>query len=91
MIDEILSVIELINAFRTTDSVAVEQLSVTTSEMNRNVSEASEGSLQIAADVSTGARAAEVARAEVTEARSAATAPADLSKRPQTLVGRFRC
>ncbi len=89
-IGSIRSVIEQINAFQTTVSAAVEEQTATIQEMNRSISEASDGSSQIAANIATVARAADATTAEVTEAESAATGLTDMSNRLLALVGRFR-
>ncbi len=82
--------IERINSFQTTVSAAVEEQTATTQEMNRSISEASDGSSQIAANIATVARAAEATSAEVVEAEAAANGLTDMSNRLLALVGRFR-
>jgi methyl-accepting chemotaxis protein len=91
VIESIRGVIEQINAFQTTVSAAVEEQTATTQEMNRSISDASEGSAQIAANIATVAQAAEATSAEVAEAEAAAQHLTDMSNRLLTLVGRFRC
>ena len=89
MIDSIRDVIEQINSFQTTISAAVEQQTATTAELNRNITEASEGSAQIAGNIATVAQAAEATSAEVAHAESAADGLADMSNRLQRLVSRY--
>jgi methyl-accepting chemotaxis protein len=90
VIDKIRHVIEQINGFQTTISAAVEQQTATTAEMNRNITQASDGSTQIATTIATVAQAAEATSTEVTHAENAANDLAQLSERLKNLVGRYQ-
>ena len=83
-------VIGRINDFQTTIASAVEEQTATTSEMNRNVSEASAGSENIAVNIAGVAEAARSTSASVAESQRAAVELAEVSSRLQGLTAQFR-
>jgi methyl-accepting chemotaxis protein len=89
-IEEVSSVIGRINDFQTTIASAVEEQTATTAEMDRNVSEASGGSGNIAANIAGVAEAARSTSASVSESERAAVELADVSSRLQALTAQFR-
>jgi methyl-accepting chemotaxis protein len=89
-IEEVSGVIGRINDFQTTIASAVEEQTATTSEMNRNVSEASAGSENIAVNIAGVAEAARSTSASVTESQRAAVELAEVSSRLQGLTAQFR-
>jgi methyl-accepting chemotaxis protein len=89
-IDKVRHTIEQINNFQTTISAAVEQQTATTTEMNRNITQASTGATHIATTISTIAHAAESTTRQLAETETAATTLTDLSNRLQDLVDRYQ-
>ena len=89
-IDEVSTVIGRINDFQTTIASAVEEQTATTAEMDRNVSEASTGSGDIATSIAAVAAAARSTSESVTESQHAAVELAQVSSRLQTLAAQFR-
>jgi methyl-accepting chemotaxis protein len=89
-IEEVSSVIGQINDFQTTIASAVEEQTATTAEMDRNVTEASGGSGNIAANIAGVAEAARSTSESVSESQRAAVELADVSRRLQELTGQFR-
>jgi methyl-accepting chemotaxis protein len=89
-IAEIGAVIARINEFTNTIASAVEEQTATTNEIRRNVGEASRGSSEIAASITS---VAEVARGTVAGAGEAQRAAAELSRMAgdlQKLVAQFK-
>jgi methyl-accepting chemotaxis protein len=89
-IEEVSSVIGRINDYQTTIASAVEEQTATTAEMDRNVSEASTGSDNIATSISGVAAAALSTTESVAESQQAAVELADVSNRLQQLTSQFR-
>ncbi|GII25653.1 methyl-accepting chemotaxis protein [Planosporangium mesophilum] len=89
-IASISQVISRINAFQTTIASAVEEQSVTSQEMTRNVASAADGSGRITEGIAEVAEAARSTNAGVTETERAAGQLAELSSELEHLVGRFR-
>jgi methyl-accepting chemotaxis protein len=89
-IEEVSSVIGRINDFQTTIASAVEEQTATTAEMDRNVSEASTGSENIAANIAGVAEAARSTSESVVESQRAAGELAEVSRRLQQLTAAFR-
>jgi methyl-accepting chemotaxis protein len=88
-IAHIAEVVAEINGFQATIASAVEEQSVTTNEMTRNVSEAATGATEIASNITGVATAAQNTSAGVGESRRAAEDLARMSGELQQLVGRF--
>ena len=89
-IAEISSVIARMNDFQTSIASAVEEQTATTSEMSRNVSQASLGSTEIAQNIIGIATAAQATSSGVQETHRAAGELARMSAQMQTLVASFR-
>ena len=89
-IEEVSSVIGRINDYQTTIASAVEEQTATTAEMDRNVTEASTGSDNIATSISGVAAAALSTTESVAESQQAAVELADVSSRLQQLTSQFR-
>jgi methyl-accepting chemotaxis protein len=89
-IGEIGAIIGQINEFQTTIAAAVEEQTATTTEMNRNVGEAADGSAGIARNITQVAGAAERTTASVEESRRAAAELARMSSDLHAVVSRFR-
>jgi methyl-accepting chemotaxis protein len=89
-IEEVSSVIGQINDFQTTIASAVEEQTATTAEMDRNVTEASGGSGNIAVTIAGVAEAARSTSESVSESQRAAVDLAGVSRRLQELTGQFR-
>jgi methyl-accepting chemotaxis protein len=89
-IEEVSSVIGQINDFQTTIASAVEEQTATTAEMDRNVTEASGGSGNIAVTIAGVAEAARSTSESVSESQRAAVDLAGVSHRLQELTGQFR-
>ena len=89
-IEEVSNVIGRINDFQTTIASAVEEQTATTAEMDRNVSEASTGSGNIAVNIAGVAEAARSTSQSVVESQRAAGELAEVSSRLQQLTAQFR-
>ncbi|GAB3467397.1 CHASE3 domain-containing protein [Kineococcus endophyticus] len=89
-IAQISEIISRINAFQTTIAAAVEEQSATTREMSRSVTEAADGSAQIAAVVHDVASAVSETGAGVRSTREASEDLAGMADRLKAVVGRFR-
>jgi methyl-accepting chemotaxis protein len=89
-IEEVSSVIGRINDFQTTIASAVEEQTATTAEMDRNVTEASGGSGNIATNIAGVAEAARSTSESVSESQRAALELASVSSRLQELTAQFR-
>ena len=76
-IAQISGIIKQVNDFQNTIASAVEEQSVTTNEMTRNVTEASKGSMEIASNITSVAQAAKGTSEGATDTQKAA---AELSK-----------
>ena len=88
-INEIADVIERINDFQATIAAAVEEQAATTSEMNRNVAHAAEGSGDIANGVADVAGLLQGTSGTAAESQGIAGELDVLSQELQTLVSRF--
>ncbi|MFF5232061.1 methyl-accepting chemotaxis protein [Dactylosporangium sp. NPDC000521] len=89
-IGEISQIISRINDYQLTIASAVEEQTATTNEMNRSVSEAATGSVEIATNVSTVAAAAQNTSLNVAEAQRAASDLSRMSSEMRALVARFK-
>jgi methyl-accepting chemotaxis protein len=89
-IGEIGKIISRINDYQLTIASAVEEQTATTNEMNRNVSEAATGSVEIATNVSGVATAAQLTTEAVAETQRSTSDLARMSGDMRQLVGRFR-
>ena len=90
-IAEITAVIHQINDISNTIASAVEEQSVTTSEITRNVMEAAKASSEIAESITGAAQAAQNTSACANDTQTAAGELARMAADLQALVGRFRC
>ncbi|MEV1290061.1 methyl-accepting chemotaxis protein [Micromonospora sp. NPDC049679] len=88
-IAQIGEVVAEINGFQAMIASAVEEQSVTTNEMSRNVAEAATGVSEIASNITGVATAAQSTSAGVNESRRTAQDLAQMSGELQQLVGRF--
>jgi methyl-accepting chemotaxis protein len=88
-ITEITRIIARINDYQVTIASAVEEQTATTSEMNRNVNEAAQGSADIAGSISGVAEAAQSTAEGTAESRRAANDLARVSNELKSLVARF--
>jgi methyl-accepting chemotaxis protein len=84
------SVIGRVNAISATIATAVEQQSVTTSEMSRNVAEAAKGSDEVARNISGVAQAAQNTLSGTSESQKAARDLAEMSTQLRGLVDQFK-
>jgi methyl-accepting chemotaxis protein len=89
-IGHIAEVIGQINGFQSTIASAVEEQTVTTNEMSRNVAEAATGATEIASNITGVATAAQSTSEGVNDARRTAEDLARMSSDLQHLVGQFR-
>ncbi|MBG0816562.1 methyl-accepting chemotaxis protein [Planomonospora sp. ID82291] len=89
-IAEISGIISRINDYQLTIAGAVEEQTATTGEMNRSVTEAAQGSADIAANIAVLADAAHITAEGVGESRRAAADLAGLSQQLRELVSGFR-
>ncbi|HWS34260.1 MAG TPA: methyl-accepting chemotaxis protein [Actinoplanes sp.] len=89
-IEEISEIIARINDFQTTIASAVEEQTVTTSEMSRNVSEAAEAGARVADTINDVASSVRETTAGVAETDRAATDLAEMSGDLRRIVDRFR-
>jgi methyl-accepting chemotaxis protein len=88
-IEQITAVVARISDFQTTIASAVEEQTVTTSEVARNVSKAAMGANDISNNVSGVAEAAQTTAAAVTETQAATEDLARMSSNLQKLVAKF--
>ncbi|WP_045741045.1 methyl-accepting chemotaxis protein [Actinoplanes rectilineatus] len=89
-IEEISEIIRQINDFQTTIASAVEEQTVTTNEMSRNVSEAAGAGSTVADTIGSVATAVQATTTGVAEVDRAAEQLAGMSRDLQLLVERFR-
>ncbi|GAA1600109.1 methyl-accepting chemotaxis protein [Actinoplanes couchii] len=89
-ISEISEIIGRINDFQTTIASAVEEQTVTTNEMSRNVSEAAEAGTRVADTINAVAASVRQTTAGVAETDRAATDLAGMSTDLRRIVDRFR-
>jgi methyl-accepting chemotaxis protein len=89
-ISEISSIIGLINDSQGTIAAAVEEQTATTTEMNRNVSEAALSASQIAENISSVAAATGSTTRAMGDARTAMEEVARMAAALSSAVGRFR-
>jgi len=89
-IGRITEVINQVNDIANTIASAVEEQSVTTSEMTRNVEEAAKGSNEIVQNITGVAQAAQSTASGATETQAAAQELARLASELQSEVGQFR-
>ncbi len=89
-IERITEIIESVNIHQTTIASAVEEQTATTAEMARSVSDAADGSGQIAENIESVAHALEGTRGGVGQAKEAATELAQLSAELRRVVARFQ-
>jgi methyl-accepting chemotaxis protein len=89
-IDEITQVINKINDYQGTIASAVEEQTVTTGEISRNVTDAARGSTEIANNISGVATAAESTSQGAVETKTAATELSTMAADMQTLIGKFK-
>ncbi len=92
-IDSIRGVLEIIHQiadYQDAIASAVEEQAATTSEISRNVSDASHGSSRIATNIQVVANAADSTASGASDSQRAATELARMSADLQTLVGHFR-
>ncbi|WP_436524332.1 methyl-accepting chemotaxis protein [Actinoplanes sp. HUAS TT8] len=88
-IGEISEIIGRINEFQTTIASAVEEQTVTTNEMSRNVNEAAEAGARVAGTITGVAESVQMTTVGVTEANRAATDLAGMSTDLRRIVERF--
>ncbi|KUL33715.1 methyl-accepting chemotaxis protein [Actinoplanes awajinensis] len=88
-IEEISEIINRINEFQTTIASAVEEQTVTTNEMSRNVTEAAEAGARVADTITGVAASVQLTTVGVTEADRAATQLAGMSTDLRRIVERF--
>ena len=79
-----------INEISTAIAAAVEEQSVTTSEIGRSVGEASRGTMEISSNISGVATAAKFTAQGANEILEAAQGLSNVAKQVQEVVGRFR-
>ncbi|MEV6601103.1 methyl-accepting chemotaxis protein [Actinoplanes sp. NPDC051346] len=89
-IEEISEIIARISDFQTTIASAVEEQSVTTNEMSRNVAEAATAGGQVASTITDVAHSVQLTTVGVGEADRAASQLADMSVDLRRIVERFR-
>ncbi|MEV6349977.1 methyl-accepting chemotaxis protein [Actinoplanes sp. NPDC051851] len=89
-IQEISEIIGRINEFQTTIASAVEEQTVTTNEMSRNVSEAAQAGSQVAGSIDDVAASVQLTTTGVAEADRAASHLATMSGDLRRIVERFR-
>jgi methyl-accepting chemotaxis protein len=89
-IGEVSRIITQVNDYQVTISSAVEEQTATTNEMNRNVAEAANGSVQIADSIGGVATVAKTTTESVTEAQDAVRELSGVSDELRGMVGRFR-
>jgi methyl-accepting chemotaxis protein len=89
-ISEISEIIGRISEFQTTIASAVEEQTVTTNEMSRNVTEAADAGGRVAETINDVAASVQLTTVGVTEATRAAGQLAEMSDDLQVIVNRFR-
>jgi methyl-accepting chemotaxis protein len=89
-ISHISSIITEMSSYQLTIASAVEEQTATTNEMNRSVTQAAEGSTEIAMTIEAVAQATESTTEGVAQTREAAAQLAQMSAELQAVVGRFR-
>jgi methyl-accepting chemotaxis protein len=89
-IEEITEIIGRISEFQTTIASAVEEQTVTTNEMSRNVTEAADAGGRVADTINDVASSVQLTTVGVTEATRAAGRLAEMSDDLQLIVDRFR-
>jgi methyl-accepting chemotaxis protein len=89
-ISEITRIIASINDYQVTIASAVEEQTATTSEMNRNINEAAEGSADIAGSIGGVAEATQTTAEGTAESRQAAADLAHIATELRDLVTRFQ-
>jgi methyl-accepting chemotaxis protein len=89
-IGQIGDIINTINDYQLTIASAVEQQSATTSEMNRNVTQAATGSTEITGNIVGVATAAQLTSSGVLESQTAAAELARMSAEMLSIVTAFR-
>ncbi|HEX8325412.1 MAG TPA: methyl-accepting chemotaxis protein, partial [Tepidisphaeraceae bacterium] len=89
-IKQISLVINQINDISNTIASAVEEQTATTSEMGRNIGEASKGSTEIAQNITGVAQAAQSTSGGATQTQSASGELSKMAAQLQTLVSRFK-
>jgi len=89
-IAQVAQIIGQINEYQTTIASAVEEQTATTSEMNRSLTEAANGSEQIAVKVTSVAGAVRTTSQSATESQDAAHELSRISAELHGLVGKFR-
>ncbi|MEU7908632.1 methyl-accepting chemotaxis protein [Actinoplanes sp. NPDC049118] len=89
-IEEISEIIGRISEFQTTIASAVEEQTVTTNEMSRNVTEAAEAGGRVAETITEVASSVQLTTVGVTEATRAAGQLAEMSDDLRAIVNRFR-
>jgi methyl-accepting chemotaxis protein len=89
-IAEISEIIGRISEFQTTIASAVEEQTVTTNEMSRNVTEAADAGGRVAETINDVATSVQLTTVGVTEANRAAGQLAEMSDDLQVIVNRFR-
>ncbi|MEV0901100.1 methyl-accepting chemotaxis protein [Actinoplanes sp. NPDC049802] len=89
-IGEISQIIARINAYQLTIASAVEEQTATTGEMSRSVSDAAQGSTEIAATITGVATAAQTTTSSLAEAATTARELAGISAELEQVIGRFR-
>ncbi len=89
-IEEISEIIGRISELQTTIASAVEEQTVTTNEMSRNVTEAADAGGRVAATIGDVAASVQLTTVGVTEANKAAGQLAEMSDDLRTIVNRFQ-
>jgi methyl-accepting chemotaxis protein len=89
-ISHISSIITEMSSYQLTIASAVEEQTATTNVMNRSVTQAAEGSTEIAMTIEAVAQATESTTEGVAQTREAAAQLAQMSAELQAVVGRFR-
>ena len=87
---QIAELITSINDIQNSIAVAIEEQSITTGEIGRNVTEAAQGTQKIARDIVSVADAAKGTAAGAEQARQAATRLSEMARELGTLVDQFR-
>ncbi|MBI1766170.1 MAG: methyl-accepting chemotaxis protein [Acidobacteria bacterium] len=89
-IQQINQIIHQISEIQTAIAGAVEEQTVTTNEINRNIVEAARGSSEIAGNIHTVAQSAQTVRAGVTDNQAAASELSRLAQELQQLISQFQ-
>jgi methyl-accepting chemotaxis protein len=89
-ISHISRVISEVSSYQLTIASAVEEQTATTNEMNRSVTQAAQGSTEIATTIEAVAQATESTTEGVAQTREAAAQLAQMSGELQDMVGQFR-